>query len=149
MTAFLAVEGTLHVMPAVRGEETGTYAWVDAGERHERVRADMYLPLLAPDALDSQMTVAIAVLHTDDGDEPAEGRAQFGRVRDERGVVSLSGQGIEADVRFGLKVGPPDGRFCRQCGSELEVAPVQVITPPDGGLIGVPDLRCPRCDAHS
>jgi hypothetical protein len=146
MSPFISVEGTLYVMPAVRGEESGTYAWVDAGARHERVHAEMYLPLVDCDRLDSQMSVAPALMHTEDGDESAEVRVEFGRVRDGHGVVSLSGESVEADVRFELRAGPPDGRFCRQCGSELDVRPVQVITPPDGGLMGVPDLRCPRCD---
>jgi hypothetical protein len=142
---FLSLDGTLHVLPARRGEEQGAFLWVDAGERHERLQAEMYLPLVAADALDSSMGLATAVIHTEGGDETGEVHVSFGRVRDGRGIASLSGAGIEADVRFRLSMQPPTGGYCRHCGSELDVQPVEVITPPDGGVMPLPSARCPEC----
>ena len=67
-----------------------------------------------------------------------EVRLEFGRVRDGRGVVSASGAGVDSDIVFALSHHPPEGGFCRHCGSELAVDVVAVITPPDGGVIGMP-----------
>ena len=72
-------------------------------------------------------------------------RLDFGRVKDGRGVVSASGDALDADIRFILSSHPADGGFCRHCGAELEVAVVSVITPPDGGVIGTPQTRCGAC----
>jgi hypothetical protein len=136
----------VHALPARRGEETGAFLWIEAGQRRERVDVEVYLPMVSPDRLDSEMAVGPALLHAGSGDETGHLRVSFGRVRDGRGVVSLSGAGIEADVRFRLSHQPPTGGYCRHCGSELDVRPVDVITPPDGGLIASPSVRCATCD---
>ena len=44
---------------------------------------------------------------------------QFGRVTDGRGVLSATGELLDADIRFELRHQPPDGGFCPHCGSEL------------------------------
>jgi deoxyribose-phosphate aldolase len=72
-------------------------------------------------------------------------KVEFGRVDETGGVVSLSARGVEADVRFDLRRQPPSGGFCAQCGAELELGAVEVITPPDGGVIATPQARCAAC----
>ena len=139
------VEGELSALPARRGDEPGTYLWIDAGERHEQVTAELFLPAVAADELDSALGIAIGTIRSEDGEWSGEVRLDFGRVRDGRGVVSASGPGLDADIRFTLSSHPPAGGFCRHCGDELEVAVVAVITPPDGGVIGTPQTRCGAC----
>lgn len=139
------VDGELSALPARRGEEPGTYLWITAGERHERITAELFLPAVAADELDSALGIAVGTVHLEDGDWTGEVRLDFGRVKDGRGVVSASGDALDADIRFVLSSHPADGGFCRHCGAELEVAVVSVITPPDGGVIGTPQTRCGAC----
>jgi hypothetical protein len=139
------VEGELSALPARRGGELGTYLWLTAGERHERVTAELFLPAVAADELDSALGIAIGTVSAEDGDWTGDVRLEFGRVKDGRGVVSISGVGLDADVRFTLSSHPHDGGYCRHCGAELEVAVVSVITPPDGGVIGTPQTHCGAC----
>jgi hypothetical protein len=141
----MQVEGELSALPARRGEERGAYLWLDAGERHEKITAELFLPAVAADDLDSALGIAVGTVHAEDGEWTGEVRLDFGRVRDGRGVVSASGPGIDADIRFTLSSHPPAGGFCRHCGAELEVEVVSVITPPDGGVIGTPKTRCGAC----
>jgi hypothetical protein len=139
------MEGQLSALPARRGEELGTYLWITAGERHEQVTAELFLPAVASDDLDSALGVAVGTVHAGDGDRTGDVRLEFGRVRAGRGVVSADGAGLDADIRFALSGHPHEGGFCRHCGAELEVQVVSVITPPDGGIIGTPQTRCGAC----
>lgn len=139
------VEGEVSALPARRGDEPGCYLWITAGERHEQITAELFLPAVAADELDSALGIAIGTVHAGDTEWSGEVRLVFGRVKDGRGVVSASGQGIDADIRFTLSAHPRDGGYCRHCGAELEVAVVSVITPPDGGVIGTPQTRCGAC----
>jgi hypothetical protein len=139
------ISGTLSALPARRGEEPGTYLWIDAGERDEHVVAELYLPAVAADDLDCALGVAIGSVRQDGDDRTGEVRLEFGRVRDGRGVVSAQGAGMDSDIVFALSHHPPEGGFCRHCGAELAVDVVAVITPPDGGVIGMPSGRCTQC----
>jgi hypothetical protein len=139
------ISGTLSALPARRGEEPGTYLWIDAGERDEHVVAELYLPAVASDDLDCALGVAIGSVRQDGDDRTGEVRLEFGRVRDGRGVVSAQGAGMDSDIIFALSHHPPEGGFCRHCGAELAVDVVAVITPPDGGVIGMPSGRCTQC----
>jgi hypothetical protein len=147
VSGWIQVDGELFAVAARRGDEAGTFLWVRAGERHERVHGDLYLPAVAPDALDSALGVAVGLLGTGDGEAPVEARISFGRVRDGRGVLTMTAATVDADVRFELRDHPPDGAFCSRGGSPLEVPPVEVITPPDGGVMASVRARCPRCDS--
>jgi hypothetical protein len=144
VTNWLQIEGTVHAVPARRGDEDGTYLWIAAGEHREEVRAEVFLPALVPQQLDLAMAVGIGMVDQAGEHRTGEVRTEFGRVRDGRGVLSASGPVLEADVRFDLLLQPPDGGFCRHCGTELDIA-VQVITPPDGGLIGAASSTCTGC----
>ena len=142
------IAGSVHVLAARRGDERGSYLWVSAGERREAINAELFLPAVEPGALDGAIGVAVASVARPDTGEERSGpvRVQFGRVRDGRGVVSLDGAGVEADVTFALHHAPPGGGFCAHCGGALKFDPVDAITPPDGGLIGRVDHRCLRCE---
>ncbi|HYX83384.1 MAG TPA: hypothetical protein VE777_00295 [Gaiellales bacterium] len=142
------VDGRVSALPARRGDEPGTYLWIDAGERHERLVAELFLPAVAAEDLDGALGVAVGSVRGPDGDRTGEVRLEFGRVRDGRGVLSAAGAGLDADIRFDLSGHPPEGGFCRHCGAELEVDVVSVITPPDGGVIGMPRTRCGACGAR-
>ena len=146
MHGWTQIRGHLHALAARRGGEQGSYLWLSGGQREETVEAELFLPAVQPDALDCAIGVAIGQARVA-GMEERSGpvRVQFGRVRDGRGVVSLEGAGIDSDVLFTLVPGPPGGGFCSHCGSPLEVAVVEVITPPDGGLIGHTQVTCERC----
>jgi hypothetical protein len=139
------ISGTLHALPARRGDEPGTYLWISAGDRHDQVVAELFLPAVPPDALDGAIGVAIGSVQSAGVDRTGEVRLQFGRVRDERGVLSAAGVGIDTDIRFELSHHPPSGGFCPHCGGDLAVDVVSVITPPDGGVIGQPIGRCREC----
>ena len=145
MIAWLQVEGTLHVLPAHRGDEQGCYLWLEAGEHHEQVVAELFLPAVSPEALDGAMGVATGTVQIAGEQRMGDVQLQFGRVGDERGVLSADGRVLAADVRFELRRHPPGGGFCRLCGSELVIEPLSVITPPDGGVIGTPTTRCEAC----
>jgi hypothetical protein len=127
------ISGTISALPARRGEEPGTYLWIDAGERGEQIVAELFLPAVAADSLDGALGVAIGTIRADGDDHSGEVRLEFGRVRDGRGVVSARSHH------------PPEGGYCRHCGSELALDVVAVITPPDGGVIGMPAGRCNQC----
>lgn len=139
------VEGELNALPARRGDEPGTYLWIIAGERHEQVTVELFLPAVAADGLDGALGIAIGTVRAEDGEWSGEVRLEFGRVKDGRGVVSAAGPGIDSDIRFTLSTHPPGGGYCRHCGAALEVAVMSVITPPDGGVIGTPQTRCGAC----
>jgi len=146
MHGWIEIRGSLNALAARRGGEHGTYLWLSAGERHESVEAELFLPAVEPGALDGAMGVAVGMARLQNREERSGPvRVQFGRVRDGRGVVSLEGAGIDADVRFTLFEGPPGGGFCSHCGSPLEVDVVEAITPPDGGLIGRIQVTCGQC----
>jgi hypothetical protein len=146
VTGWTQIRGSLNVLAARRGGERGSYLWLSAGARREAVDAEFFLPAVEPGALDGAMGVAVAMARVR-GQEERSGpvRVQFGRVRDGRGVVSLEGAGIDADVLFTLVEGPPGGGFCSHCGNALTVGVVEVITPPDGGVIGSTQVACRRC----
>jgi len=57
------VDGELSALPARRGEEPGTYLWITAGERHERITAELFLPAVAADELDSALGIAVGTVH--------------------------------------------------------------------------------------
>jgi hypothetical protein len=139
------ISGTISALPARRGEEPGTYLWIDAGERGEQIVAELFLPAVAADSLDGALGVAIGTIRVYGDDRSGEVRLEFGRVRNGRGVVSARGSGVDSDIVFALSHHPPEGGYCRHCGSELAVEVVAVITPPDGGVIGMPAGRCNRC----
>jgi hypothetical protein len=140
------ITGSLSALPARRGEEPGTYLWIDAGERRERVVAELYLPAVPAEDLDGALGVAVGTIRSHDGEERSgEVRLEFGRVRGGRGVVSARGAGLDSDIVFALSHHPPEGGYCRHCGAELAVDVVAVITPPDGGVIGTPAGRCTQC----
>ncbi len=146
MKGWAQIEGTLYALPARRGSETGSYLWVQAGHRDERVTAELFLPVVPPDELDCAVGVAVGTVSDAASSRTGDVTLEFGRVRDGRGVVSARGVGLDTDIRFELSHHPPSGGFCSHCGGELETAAVEVITPPDGGVIGEPCPRCPRCD---
>jgi hypothetical protein len=138
----MQVSGRLHALPARRSGEEGSYLWIEAGELHEAVVAEGYLPAVAPDRLDGALGIGTGSVRSNGGDLSGDLHLRFGRVRDGRGVLTLTGAGVDADVRFELLHQPPAGGFCPHCGSALEVGVVEVITPPDGGIIGTPPARC-------
>ncbi|HUZ85160.1 MAG TPA: hypothetical protein VMU66_10725 [Gaiellales bacterium] len=143
------IEGTVHALAARCGDEAGSYLWIAAGEHFEAVEAELFLAAVAPDQLDCAMGVATGSVRLAGGREERSGRIrlQFGRVRGGRGVVSIDGAGLDADIVFTLVEGPREGAFCPLCGNRLEVGVVEVITPPDGGVMGRTDIRCGRCEA--
>lgn len=139
------ITGTISALPARRGDEPGTYLWIDAGERGEQVVAELYLPAVEAHDLDGALGVATGTVQCSGDERSGEVQLEFGRVRDGRGVVSARGAGVDSDIVFALSHHPPEGGFCRHCGAELTVDVVAVITPPDGGVIGMPSGRCTRC----
>lgn len=145
MTGWLQIDGTVHALPARRGDEDGAYLWIDAGNRDEAIHAELYLPAVDATDLDLAMTLAIGMVDHGGIQRSGEVRIEFGRVADGRGVLTATGGVLDADVRFDLIRQPPGGGFCRHCGSPLEVRIVSVITPPDGGLIGAPETSCEGC----
>jgi hypothetical protein len=142
---WLQISGTLYVLPAHRGDEQGSYLWLEAGELREAVVAELFLPAVSADALDTAMGVATGSVQIAGEQQLGDVQIRFGRVGEERGVLSADGAVLAADVSFELRRHPPGGGFCRNCGSALVVDPVSVITPPDGGLIGSPVTRCEAC----
>jgi len=58
------ISGSISALPARRGEELGTYLWIDAGVRHEHVVAELYLPAVSADDLDGALGVATGSVHT-------------------------------------------------------------------------------------
>ncbi len=145
MNGWLQIDGDLFALPARSGSEDGSYLWLRAGELAEAVEAELFLPAVDPQALDLAMGVATGTVEVDGQHRTGEVQMQFGRVSEGRGVMSLGGDLLDADVRFGLHHSPPDGGFCPYCGGRLEVETVRVILPPDGGVIGEPVARCTGC----
>jgi hypothetical protein len=142
---WLQVSGTLCALPARRGDEAGSYLWLEAGERAEAVVAELFLPAVYPDALDAAMGVATGSVQIGSEQRLGDVQLHFGRVRGDRGVLSADGRVLKADVSFTLHHHHPGGGFCPRCGGPLVVEPVAVITPPDGGLIASPVARCEAC----
>lgn len=145
MSDWLQVAGTLCALPARRGDEAGSYLWLEAGERAEAVVAELFLPAVYPDALDAAMGVATGSVQIGSEQRLGDVQLHFGRVRGDRGVLSADGRVLKADVSFTLHHHHPSGGFCPRCGGSLVVEPVAVITPPDGGLIASPVARCGAC----
>jgi hypothetical protein len=145
---WLQISGRLHVLPPMRGEEQGSYLWLDAGELREAVVAELFLPAVTSDQLDNAMGVATGSVQIHGEQRMGDVQLRFGRVCEDRGVLSADGGVLSADVSFALLRYPPDGGYCPQCGSELAVDPVSVITPPDGGLIATVVTRCEACAEH-
>ena len=102
------ISGTLSALPARRGEEPGTYLWIDAGELGEHLVAELFLPAVASDSLDGALGVAIGSIRVDGDDRSGEVRLEFGRVRDGRGVVSA--RGCRCRLRHRLRAQPPSAR---------------------------------------
>jgi hypothetical protein len=142
---WLQIDGTLYALPAVRGDEPGSYLWLEAGRRDEAVVAELFLPVVGPDVLDCALGIATGTVDIAGRSRTGEVQLRFGRVGDGAGVVSAEGELLAADVRFELRHHPRTGGFCPRCGGKLDVQPVNVITPPDGGLIGEPNTRCGVC----
>ncbi len=149
MNDWLQISGTLYALPAHRGEEQGSYLWLEAGELREAIVAELFLPAVAPDRLDNAMGIATGTVQVHGRHRTGEVHVEFGRVDDRGGVLSADGGLMHADVRFDLRHHPPSGGFCPRCGSSLVIEPVSIITPPDGGLIGSPVTRCDRCGSSS
>lgn len=145
MTGWLQISGDLFALPARSADEEGSYLWLRAGELAEAVEAELFLPAVDALALDMAMGVATGTVELDGQHRTGDVRMEFGRVSDGRGVMSLSGDLVDADVAFALHRSPPDGGFCPYCGERLEVDTVRVILPPDGGVIGEPVARCTGC----
>jgi hypothetical protein len=145
---WLQISGRLHVLPAVRGEEQGSYLWLDAGELREAVVAELFLPAVPSDQLDNAMGIATGSVQIHGEQRMGDVQLRFGRVGESSGVVSADGAVLAADISFVLLRYPPDGGYCPRCGSELLVEPVSVITPPDGGLIASVVSRCEACSEH-
>jgi hypothetical protein len=142
---WLQLEGTLYALPAARGEEPGSYLWLEAGRRDEAVVAELFLPAVGPEALDNALGIAIGSVEIGGLPRTGEVQLRFGRVVNGTGVLSADGEVLAADVRFEVRFHPRSGGFCPRCGGELQLEPVIVITPPDGGLIGEPLTRCGVC----
>jgi hypothetical protein len=145
VSGWTQISGTVWALPAHRGAEEGCYLWIEGGERREALTAELYLPHVSPDELNGALGVATGAVRTAAGERSGDVRIEFGRVTGERGVLSVAGAGVDTDLRFELRRHPREGAFCSQCGSKLDVAPVDVITPPDGGVMGVPESRCGSC----
>jgi hypothetical protein len=145
VTGWLQLDGDLFALPARTADEQGSYLWLRAGELAEAVEAELFLAAVDPAGLDMAMGVASGTVELDGQHRTGEVRMEFGRVGDGRGVMSLSGELLDADIRFGLHHSPPDGGFCPYCGTRLEVETVRVILPPDGGVIGEPVAHCTGC----
>ena len=79
------VDGELSALPARRGDEPGAYLWIRAGERHEQMTAELFLPAVAADELDSALGIAVGTVRVDgqrvDGRRPPAVRARAGRPR--------------------------------------------------------------------
>jgi hypothetical protein len=142
---WLQISGTLYALPAHRGDEHGSYLWLEAGQLREAVVAELFLPAVAPDRLDTAMGIATGTVQANGEQRTGDVQLEFGRVGPRSGVLSANGGVLHADVTFELRHHPPSGGFCPRCGSPLVVEPVSVITPPDGGLIGSPATRCDTC----
>ena len=139
------VDGELSALPARRGDEPGAYLLDPRGRAARADDGRALPPGGGGDELDSALGIAVGTVRVMDSEWTGDVRLQFGRVRDGRGVVSATGPGLDADIRFTLSGHPADGGFCRHCGAELQVDVVSVITPPDGGVIGTPQTHCGAC----
>jgi len=149
VTEWLQISGTLYALPAHRGDEQGSYLWLEAGDLREAIVAELFLPAVAPDQLDTAMGIATGTIQVHGEHRTGDVHLEFGRVGPGGGVLSADGSLLHADVRFELRNHPPGGGFCPRCGNQLTVEPVSVITPPDGGLIGSPVTRCDSCGTSS
>jgi hypothetical protein len=145
VTDWLQVAGALYALPAQRGDEAGTYLYLEAGERAEAIVAELFLPAVQPDSLDAAMGVATGSVQIGGEQRLGDVQLQFGRIRGDRGVLSADGRVLSADVSFEIFHHHPEGGFCPRCGGAMVVDPIEVITPPDGGLIVAPLARCEAC----
>ena len=75
------VDGELSALPARRGDEPGAYLWIRAGERHEQMTAELFLPAVAADELDSALGIAVGTVRSTDGEWTGDVRLEFGRVQ--------------------------------------------------------------------
>ena len=148
MSDWLRLSGALYALPAHRGEERGSYLWLEAGELREAVVAELFLPAVSCEELDNAMGVATGTVHIHGEPRMGDVQLRFGRVGEQRGVLSADGGILSADISFTLHHHPPSGGFCPRCGGSLVIEPVWVITPPDGGVIGAPVTRCEACAEH-
>jgi hypothetical protein len=145
VTGWLQISGDVFALRAVRGEEEGSWLWITAGRHNETVVSELYLPAVSPDALDGAMGIATGTVQRGGETRSGDVRLEFGRVSGGHGVVTATGELLDADIRFALRRHPPDGGFCPHCGSALDVQVVKVITPPDGGVMGSPQATCREC----
>jgi hypothetical protein len=60
---WLRLSGALYALPAHRGEEHGSYLWLEAGQLREAVVAELFLPAVSCDELDNAMGVATGTVH--------------------------------------------------------------------------------------
>jgi hypothetical protein len=145
VTGWLQISGEVFALRAVRGDEEGTWLWITAGEHHEAIVCELYLPAVRPEDLDAAMGVATGTVQRAGETRSGNVGLEFGRVAEGRGVLTATGELLDADIRFELSNHPPDGGFCPHCGSGLDVEVVKVITPPDGGVMGSPQATCREC----
>ena len=87
MSDWLQIAGRLHVLPAVRGDEQGSYLWLDAGELREAVVAELFLPAVPSDQLDNAMGIATGSVHIHGEQRMGDVQLRFGRVGESSGVL--------------------------------------------------------------
>src|SRR5262249_30198810 len=121
MMEWLQISGTLYAMPAHRGEEQGSYLWLEAGELRGAIVAELLLPAVAPDLIDTAMGIATGTVDLHGERRTGDVHLEFGRVGPDGGVLSADGTLLHADVRFDLRLHPPSGGFCPRCGSALAI----------------------------
>ena len=85
MNSWIQISGTMHALPARRGDEEGTYLWIDAGEHREHLEVELFLAAVAPDRLDAAMGVGVGMVRDIHGEHSGSVRLEFGRVREATG----------------------------------------------------------------
>ena len=113
MNGWLQISGDLFALPARSGSEDGSYLWLRAGELAEAVEAELFLPAVDPEALDLAMGVATGTVEVDGQHRTGEVQMQFGRVSEGRGVMSLGGDLLDADVRLACTTRRRTAAFAR------------------------------------
>ena len=115
------ISGTISALPARRGDEPGDVP-VDRRRRARRARSSPSCSCRRwrPTSLDCALGVAIgSIAQPRRRPQRARCGSSSAASRDGRGVVSGPGSGLDADIVFALSRHPPEGGFCRHCGSEL------------------------------